>query len=282
MLRLAIRGLVSGLTIAFGAKLQLVGSDSKIEITNADGTDILTSLSLSDIKFMKTHEDRITALEAKVLELTPKVTKKNSCYSIWSADNSLPSGNYDITIASGENINVFCDMSGEGGWTLVEYGKAKGTILRTRSSVGTLTNINQASSAKLSRAATVDILLAGSKVVKFGWSTYGYLYFNPSVISDSMYKNGFVDSGKESVGYNTKPLANCVRSSFAGALYSGSRCSWHLDGMPSACLNTQGTGECSNGLHIGTWGGESADNVYVNHATCCNGVSSNNYAVWVR
>ena len=72
MLRLAIRGLVSGLTIAFGAKLQLVGSDSKIEITNADGTDILTSLSLSDIKFMKTHEDRITALEAKVLELTPK------------------------------------------------------------------------------------------------------------------------------------------------------------------------------------------------------------------
>ena len=68
--------------------------------------------------------------DEKLLESLQQIKKQLqphvSCKSIYNADPSSSSGYYNITIANGSVVQVYCDMEGtncggEGGWTRVAY-----------------------------------------------------------------------------------------------------------------------------------------------------------------
>ena len=68
--------------------------------------------------------------DEELLESLQQITKQlqphSSCKSIYNADSSSSSGYYNITIANGSVVQVYCDMEGtncgeERGWTRVAY-----------------------------------------------------------------------------------------------------------------------------------------------------------------
>ena len=68
--------------------------------------------------------------DEELLESLQQIKKQlqphSSCKSIYNPDPSSPSGYYNITIANGSVVQVYCDMEGtncggEGGWTRVAY-----------------------------------------------------------------------------------------------------------------------------------------------------------------
>jgi hypothetical protein len=201
-----------------------------------------------------------------------------SCWHVLQLDPSAPSGSYVVDPGGNGAFEVYCDMTGDsGGWALVEVGLNNNSAdLRTNGPVGAVTHPSQPSSGKLSRARVAD-LFGGTGAVRYGSTTYGYLFLQG--FSDAQVRVGY-----GSVGYGTPIRPNTVAATFQGPGHAGTRLDWPPNSRPEACLNSDGTaGECGGGLHWGNWAAHGLDGAYMNHSSLGAGpMSLAPYTIWVR
>ena len=92
---------------------------------------------------------------------TQSVPLGASCKQILDGGMSNGNGTYTINPGNG-NIQVYCDMTNDdGGWTLGLVCKASNNVCWNTAAIGSVTNPNSATSAKLSDADIKSIMTSG-------------------------------------------------------------------------------------------------------------------------
>jgi len=95
----------------------------------------------------------------------------SSCKAIKNANPDASDGTYTIVLSDSSDLEVYCDMAGAGGWTLLANQQQTSNNCQS-GAVGTFTSLTQSSSYRLSDDQIADI--QGSGDGHFRYSEPGY------------------------------------------------------------------------------------------------------------